>query len=82
MTELSEQLIDGFALPLLPPLPFALPGFPELTGARVAGLRGSDKYLHTNLTIASDVIGSCFYVEVRHPVAFDAYTSHPSSRAL
>jgi hypothetical protein len=54
MTELCEQLIDGLLCLCYRPLPFALPGFPALTGAKVAGLRVSGKYLRTNSTIASE----------------------------
>jgi hypothetical protein len=54
----DDQAVQEFrrwlALLLPPPRPFALSGFPELTAAKVAGLRGSGKCLHTNSTIASE----------------------------
>jgi hypothetical protein len=37
-----------------PPLPFALPGFPELSGVEEADQHGSGRYLHTNSTIATE----------------------------
>jgi len=37
-----------------PPPPFALPGFPELSGVEEADQHGSGRYLHTNSTIATE----------------------------
>jgi len=48
----AREFDRWLASPLLSPLLFDLPGFRVLTLAKVAGQRGSGKYLHTNSTIA------------------------------
>src|SRR6516165_10385416 len=48
----AREFDRWLASPVLSPLLFDLPGFRVLILAKVAGQRGSGKYLYTNLTIA------------------------------